>query len=681
MFVYTSCANIGVNCYEGDYNNFETDNLVIDQMPVTAGTTYFILISTWPSPDSVGYTLNIQVENCAKPTNLAATGATTSSINLSWQEAGTAVSWEYVMQPVGTGLPAGSGTTVATTTVPVTGLPASTGYEVYVRSNCGDGTFSSWAGPVVFNTLCNSLPVPFFEGFNTASPTEFCWTVLDSNNDDNAWDMNNDFDPYEGDEAAVLYTDFFFGEHNDWLISPTINLTGNQRLKYRFRVQSEFEPNDFEVLLSTTGIDAADFSLTLVPLASYDNTEYVEVIVNLLDGTNTPISGPVNIAWHVPNGGLDGWRLYVDNVIIEDIPTCPDPTNLEAINMNATTGTLTWDPGFNETAWDIVVQAPGAGAPTGTGVPVTGTPSYPMTDLEPSTSYEFYVRANCAVDDQSNWVGPYVFMTTQIPGTLNYAQDFEGTNSGFTLSNGSEVNAWVVGTAVANGGTHSLYISNDGGTNNAYTDNIFTVTHAYRDLQMPNPVDQVSISFDWRAMAESCCDYLNVWVVPTSYVPVPGQEIFEDTGITLLAGNLNQGTQWTTENYVFDASAYQGQVIRLVFEWRSDWSVGGQYPAAIDNVLVNVITCPSPSNLEAEGITLNEATITWDGPSSVTPTYDYYYSTDNTAPTPATAPSGNVATDSVELTSLIESTIYYVWVRSNCGVDDGTMWTFHRTIL
>jgi len=671
MFVYTSCADIGVNCYEGAYNGFSTDNLIIEQMPVTAGVTYYILISTWPSPNNVGYTINIQVENCAKPTNLTATGATTSSIVLGWQEAGTATSWQYVMQPVGTGVPAGSGITSGTTSVPIGSLPASTGYEVYVRSDCGDGTFSSWTGPVLFNTLCESLDLPFSEGFNTGSPTQFCWTVADSNGDGETWNMDHDFDAFEGNEVAALYTDGFNGSVDDWLISPTINLTGNQRLKYHFKVQSGFEPNNFEVLLSTSGIDAADFTQVLVPLASYENENYVEVIVNLVDGTNTPISGPVNIAWHVPPGGPDGWRLYIDNVIIEEIPSCPDPVNLAANNIDADSAVLTWTPGFVETAWDIVVQPQGAGAPTGAGVPVTGLPTFTAGPLDPSTNYEYYVRANCAVDDQSNWVGPFAFMTTQIPADLDYTQNFETTPTGWSLVNGTEANKWVIGTAVSNGGTHSLYVSNDHGVSNAYTDNVFTVVHAYRDILMPDPADQISVSFDWRSQAESCCDYLRVWAVPATFVPTPNQEIFETGDIVLLSENLNFSGTWTSQNYVMDASAFAGQVVRLVFQWRSDWSVGGQYPAAIDNINIKVITCPSPSALEASDIGLNSATITWSEPTSVSPTYDYYYSDQNIAPTETTTPNGNVADPTVGLTGLDESTIYYVWVRSNCGDEDG----------
>jgi gliding motility-associated-like protein len=672
MFVYTSCADIGVNCYAGAYNENSTDDLDIEQLSLTAGTTYYILISTWPSPDNVEYTINIQVENCAKPLNLTATGATTSSINLAWQEAATATSWEYVMQPVGTGVPAGTGTTIGTTSTTISSLPASTAYEVYVRSDCGNGTFSSWTGPVVFNTLCDSFNLPFSEGFNTASPTEFCWTVVDSNSDDETWDMDYEFDSFEGDEVAVLYTDGHGGDNDDWLISPTINLTGNQRLKYHFRVQSEFEPNDFEVLLSTTGIDAADFTIELVALDEHDNENYIEVIVNLVDGTNTPISGPVNIAWHVPPGGPDGWRLFVDNVIIEDIPSCPDPTDLAASGIDDNSAILTWEAGFNETAWEIVVQPEGTGEPTAAGTPVTTTPSYNAGPLDPETYYEYYVRAVCAADDMSNWVGPFVFMTTQVPGTLTYTDGFEVAPTEWAILNGSEPNVWTVGTAVSNSGTSSLYITNDGGVSNSYTaDGAFSVVHAFRDLQIPTPVSQISVSFDWRTQAEPCCDYLKVWLVPAGFVPTPGTEIEEDGTNMLLSNNLNYSNTWVTENYVVDASAFQGQIMRLIFEWRNDFSVGGEFPAAVDNVIVKVITCPSPSNLEASNITLTEATVSWIAPTTGTPTYDYYVSTENDAPEAATAPTGNVSAETVDLENLEESTIYYVWVRSNCGAADG----------
>lgn len=672
MFVYTACENIGVTCYAATANESSTDDLNINPLSVTAGTTYYIVISTWAWPQNTEYTLTVQVENCPKPTNLTATGATTSGITLAWQENGTATSWQYALQPAGAGLPAGAGTTVSTATANITNLPASTAFDAYVRTDCGNGTFSSWAGPVRFNTLCETLNLPFSEGFNTDSATEFCWTVLDANNDGDAWDLNYAFDPFEGDQSATISTDFNNGENDDWLISPTINLTGNQRLKFHYKSQSSFEPDAFEVLLSTAGIDPVSFTTTLVPLATNGNTQYVEVIVNLVNSANVPYSGPVNIAWHVPAGGPDGWRVYIDNVIIEDIPSCPDPQNLAVVNPTQNGATLTWTPGFNETSWNVAVQPQGTGTPTGNGTAVPGTqPTFTATGLQPSTAYEFYVRANCANGDQSQWVGPFMFMTTQVPAQLDYTQDFETPQTGWSLVNGTQGNQWVIGNAVSNGGTQSLYITNDSGATNSYNTGEFTVAHAYRDIQMPAVADQINVSFDWKSVGENNFDYLTVWMVPVSYVPTPGINI-EDENVGIQVGTeYQQNDTWTTVNNVVDVSANSGEIMRFVFQWRNDWGGGTQPPAAVDNININVITCPSPSNLEVSNIGLNDATVTWDAPASVSPSYEYYVSAANTAPTASTTPSGTSDDTTQTLTGLEESTYYYVWVRSNCGTEDG----------
>jgi gliding motility-associated-like protein len=64
LFVYTDCANIGVNCETGAVNGFAGGNMLIDNYSVTSGTTYYIVISTWPTPQSTAYTLTITENTC-----------------------------------------------------------------------------------------------------------------------------------------------------------------------------------------------------------------------------------------------------------------------------------------------------------------------------------------------------------------------------------------------------------------------------------------------------------------------------------------------------------------------------------------------------------------------------------------------------------------------------------------
>ncbi|WP_299225211.1 choice-of-anchor L domain-containing protein [uncultured Psychroserpens sp.] len=67
VFVYSDCANIGIQCETGAINGFATDDLLIDNFSVTGGQTYYIVISTWAAPQSVGYTLTISENTCIDP--------------------------------------------------------------------------------------------------------------------------------------------------------------------------------------------------------------------------------------------------------------------------------------------------------------------------------------------------------------------------------------------------------------------------------------------------------------------------------------------------------------------------------------------------------------------------------------------------------------------------------------
>src|SRR5574343_44248 len=327
---------------------------------------------------------------CLEPTGLAVAGITDSSVDLSWIAGGTELDWQYLIQPQGTGTPTGSEpgiVDVTSSNETDSTLSPNTAYEVYVRAFCSVSEQSPWVGPVNFRTACTALTVPFSEGFNSTSSTEACWTVLNVNSDTEAWDMNYTTNPYEGDQSAVMYTDFNAGVNDDWLISPTITLTGGQRLKYHYRVQSNFEPNDFELLLSTTGAVPASFTTVLLPTASYSNTTYVEQIVDL-----SAYSGNVNIAWHVPTGGLDGWRLYIDNVIIENIPVTPPScaSNIVA-TPNATCGNfsnlITWDATVGADGYYISVGTTPAGTDVANNVNSGNVTTYSFTGAIATTYY------------------------------------------------------------------------------------------------------------------------------------------------------------------------------------------------------------------------------------------------------------------------------------------------------
>jgi hypothetical protein len=325
------------------YNSGVFDNEVTYQIS-TGGVQLF---ADGPDP-LVGLVFTHQCGGCDPAGLLTTANITAFTADVGWTPGGGGpLNWivEYGL----TGFLPGSGTSIATATNPLTltGLSPGATYDFYVSSICSSGDTSLPAGPVIFNTLCLPVTVfPFWEGFNSNSPTQSCWTVIDNNGDGDAWDMDYSFNAFEGDECAIIQTDFNNGNNDDYLISPQISLTGGERLRFKHRCNSTFEPNDFRVLVSTTGTAPSDFTNVLWTDTSSAIT-YEEVLVDLYAFT-----GDVFIAFEIPNGGLDGWILYIDDVLIEQTtyndagvtalaqPTIPHPGGFTPVVVEVTNFSL-----------------------------------------------------------------------------------------------------------------------------------------------------------------------------------------------------------------------------------------------------------------------------------------------------------------------------------------------------
>ncbi|WP_313808284.1 choice-of-anchor L domain-containing protein, partial [Flavobacterium sp.] len=451
----------------------------------------------------------------------------------------------------------------------------------------------------------------------STSPTQQCWTVVNANGDADAWNMDYATNPFEGNQSAMMLTDFNAGANDDWLISPVLNLSatpGPKRLKFHYRVQSAGEPNDFRVVLSTTGPNTANFTETLIPLASYNNITYVERIVNLVGPGNVPYTGNVNIAWHVPSGGLDGWRLYIDNVIIEDMPACPNPTNPIVVSTTDTTATLQWTPGYLETAWEIVVQAPGSGVPTGASTIIpAGTNPFTVglvTPLTPGTQYEYYVRAYCNATDQSQWVGPITFSTKICPPANQCNYTFRLTDTFGDGWNGNTMSVRQNGIVVATLGP--------------------TFTAGAGPINITVPLcDGIAFELFWNSGG--------------SFANEVGVSIIDPFTEVLYTKPPGTGTQ--------NSLLYTG--------------MGDCTPP----------TCPKPTNLAMVSSTTSSITVGWteNGPATqweifVLPAGSPAPGATDVGVTVTTNPT--TITQTVTGTALTSGTLYVFYIRALCGVGD-----------
>ena len=110
------------------------------------------------------------------------------------------------------------------------------------------------------------------------------------------------------------------------------------------------------------------------------------------------------------------------NTLIADCPSCFAPSDLMVDNVTDVSADLSWTDNNDPTAPDFTVEWGPIGFDLGTGTMETGiaTTSFTLTGLDPGTEYEYYVTANCAVDDVSNVAGPEPFTTMAPPGDCSY---------------------------------------------------------------------------------------------------------------------------------------------------------------------------------------------------------------------------------------------------------------------
>lgn len=167
------------------------------------------------------------IPSCLEPTAASASGATTQSVDISCTSPGSSFQVQYGPS----GFTLGSGTitgTIAGTTTTLTGLPSSTSYQYYVRTDCGSSSYSTWVGPYSFATLCDTITsFPYTQGFDSATIPS-CWsnqTVVGTAN----WNFvtangNSTVTPRTGARMAEFRTATFNGDATK-LVTPPLDLT------------------------------------------------------------------------------------------------------------------------------------------------------------------------------------------------------------------------------------------------------------------------------------------------------------------------------------------------------------------------------------------------------------------------------------------------------------------------
>ncbi len=374
--------------------------------------------------------VNIFEVVCSEPTGLTVGGITATTADVSWTSGGSETAWEVVVQPIGTGVPTGSGDPT-TNPYAATGLTAVTDYEVYVRANCLTDGYSNWVGPVNFLSACDVFIPDYIEDFTTIIPN--CWDEAD-NGDATTGPMDLGAGSWTADGFlnngfnGAYKINLYLAAKSDWILSPQFDLTGGPfQVDFDFGIMQWGSSTNAGTLGSDDTVElliSTDNGATWTNLVTFDNTSAVPVTGTQVVYDLTAYSGQiVQFGILGSEGTVDDAEdndIFVDNFRVRAIPDCPEPTGLTVSNITGTTVDVSWTMGASETDWQYVVQPAGTGVPTGDGTDITTT-TVNYTGLDYSTDYEVYVRANCGgASGYSTWVGPVDFSTTIL---LNYTVD------------------------------------------------------------------------------------------------------------------------------------------------------------------------------------------------------------------------------------------------------------------
>ena len=317
-----------------------------------------------------------EAPSCPVPTAVTAAPTSPTEATIFWYAGNSESAWNYEYGTVG--FTQGAGTTGSTAT-PTLSLSALAGgeYDIYVQADCGAGDLSAWVGPISWTQPSNvgdicALPIAatLEADCATATPNTIDYAVATA-------DLSTVTCAAAGSNGA--WYEITTSDSGAIRVLTTGDVTG----------MVVYTDCGSELYCNTNLVP--EFSLT-----GFDpNTAYLIAIWKEAATTGT------------------------STVCFEDV-SCTFILDFTATSITETTAEIGWTENGSATAWDIEYGVTGF---TPTGTPTlndVGSNPYTVTGLTATTTYDFYVRADCGMDDTdvSIYNGPYTF-TTLAPAPVN----------------------------------------------------------------------------------------------------------------------------------------------------------------------------------------------------------------------------------------------------------------------
>lgn len=634
-----------------------------------------------------------EAPTCPDPSNLTVVSRTMTSITIGWT-AVNATSWDIQYGGSGATLGAATNTTVSASSNPfeLTGLSSGTAYQFWVREVCGPTDRSGWIGPILATTHCAPISAPWSENFDSTSWTPGSGVYNAGDGLASCWARTPEKDtlPSSPFSWGVRTAGTSTGQ-----TGPTADVSGTGN--YLYAEASGGAPNQ-EAFVESPMID---MSTLLKPQVSFYynmrgffvNTLKLQVWVDSTQTWDTyftksgnqgnqwlfeevDLSGfagdTIVLRWSATKGNGSQGDIAIDEIVVDDQPLCPDPSNFTLTDVTSTTATFSWTTGGSAT-WNLVVGTLGF-TPSAVGATNLTATTGVASGLTAGTTYDAYVRDTCGTLGASMWIGPITFNTLCNPVAAPYTENFDSTSwvTGANQSPGQIDGCWQRNDTIeyfwkagpptnhsANTGPSADHTSGSGGyvfteANTGFGGSSVFTNELISPLVDVSPLTVPELTF-WYHMYGTLINKLVVQV--------------RTAGGSWATLNTITGSQQTAatdawKEQVVDLSSYAGDTIQIKFIAHRYQGFNNQVDVSLDDVDIHEKpNCPKPTNFTAANVTSSSVDLSWITGGSVNWLVKY-------APG-AIVPAG---TNPFTLSGLSPNTTYDLYVKDSCAVGDVSSW-------
>jgi hypothetical protein len=373
--------------------------------------------------------------------------------------------------------------------------------------------------------------------------------------------------------------------------------------------------------------------------------------------------------WIIPyNAGCLGGPFYrMTSIASANNATCiAAPTAISSSSVDGNSFIADWIGVADATDYRIDVSTTNTFAttlPAYTNFSTGGATSLILTGLNPLTTYYYRVRAvglGCGLNSTTGTV-----TTTCGSFTVPYSQNFDTTpvatvpNCFVITDVNADANRWQVQNSSALSNPNAIHLRTN------------VVDDSDDWFILPGIV--LSNSVTYRLKFKYSTTNTSFFTENLRIVMGTSQNV-SSLNITLF--NLANFNNTVYQTAIVDFTPAVSDVYFIGFQ---GFSFANQSRILIDDISVIVSpTCFEPTDIIVSSVGSTSATLSWTASVPVPSNgYEYFISTNSTQPSTLVTPTGSVGAGitTAAISSLSPATLYYVWVRGNCGPANKSEWS------